>query len=114
MRRMHKDYIEDIINSILKIQQFTEEMSFEKFAEDDKTIFAVIRALEIIGEASKKIPLSLKNKYPAIPWREIAGMRDKLIHEYFGISVKVLWNTVKEDIPTIKSLFQRILEDIKE
>jgi len=89
-------------------------MTFKDFKDDDKTIFAVIRALEVIGEASKKIPKSIRNKYPQIPWREITGMRDKLIHEYFGVNLKVVWDTVKKDIPHIKPLINEILKKMEQ
>lgn len=108
MNREYKDYIFDVIDSIQKIEVFTKDISFEQFSKDEKTVFAVIRALEIIGEAVKKIPATVKNKYPDIPWKEIAGMRDKLIHEYFGVNVKVIWKTIKEDIPTIKPFIKNI------
>ena len=112
MKKEFSDYIEDILNSILKIEQFVEGLTFEDFKSDDKTVFAVIRALEIIGEASKKVPQPIKNKYQQIPWREISGMRDKLIHGYFGVDLRVVWDTVKKDIPNIKPFFQEIFEEI--
>jgi uncharacterized protein with HEPN domain len=79
--------------------------------KDEKTQYAVIRAIEIIGEASKKRPKSLKNKYSTIPWREISGMRDKLIHDYFGVNQKVIWKTVKEDLPVLKKQIIGILNE---
>ena len=99
MKKEYNDYFEDILNSILKIEEFIKGMTFENFQDDEKTIFAVIRALEIMGEAAKKMPQSVRNKHPQIPWREISGMRDKLIHGYFGVDLKVVWDTVKKDIP---------------
>jgi len=103
-------------------------MEFEDFVRDRKTTFAVIRALEIIGEATKHIPktivnepprsklqgiLAKANKYPEIPWKDMPGMRDKVIHEYFGVDLKVVWKTVNQHIPEIKPLIQKVLEDIE-
>lgn len=89
-------YFNDMLDSASKAVEFTEGISFNSFMKDEKTQFAVIRAIEIVGEASKKIPRSLKNKYPDIPWREIGGMRDKLIHDYFGVNSKIVWNMSKK------------------
>lgn len=83
-------------------------MEFDEFKKDDKTSSAVIRKFEIIGEATKKISESLKKKYPEIPWKEMAGMRDKLIHFYFGIDYKLVWQTIKHRIPQIKPLLTKI------
>jgi len=105
------DYIDDILDAILKIQTFLSGFDFETFSKDDKTQFAVIRALEIIGEASKKIPDKIKTSYSDITWREIAGMRDKLIHDYFGVDIDVVWKTAVEDIPSIFNSLNRIKQD---
>ncbi len=113
MRREIIDYIEDVLNAINKILNFVKDMSYEDFSQDDKTIFAVIRGIEIIGEAVKNIPEDIKIKYPEIPWKGIAGMRDKLIHAYFGVDVKVVWDTIKKRIPEIKPLFEKILKELK-
>lgn len=112
MKKEYRDYLDDIINAMTKAEQFIGNMTFEDFKEDEKTAFAVVRALEIIVEATKKLPESLKSKYPKIPWREISGMRNKLIHEYFGVNLRVVWDTVKKDIPNIKPFFQEIFEKI--
>lgn len=88
-------------------------MDFGEFLRDKKTAYAVIRAIEVIGEACKKIPKSLRQRYPEIPWREMAGMRDKVIHEYFGVSLERVWETVKRDIPSLKPLFEQILKDVE-
>lgn len=73
-------------------------MTFKQFIEDEKTSFAVIRALEIIGEATKNIPENIKETHPDVPWKEMAGIRDKLIHDYFGVDLEVVWNTATEDL----------------
>jgi len=114
MKQRHEilDYLHDIVDAIEKVEKFIKGMKFEEFKNDDKTIFAVIRALEIIGEASKKIPNSERKKYLSIPWKEIAGMRDKLIHEYFGVNLSVVYKTTKEDIPPLLPLFMKIIDDI--
>jgi len=99
--RTHRDYIEDIFASIGDIASFIEGMTKDDFLGDRKTINAVIRSFEVIGEATKKIPAPFKKKHPSIPWKKMAGMRDKMIHEYFGVDLDILWQTAKEDIPTL-------------
>jgi len=112
MKREYKDYIEDIIDSMAKATAFLGDMRFDEFTKDDKTVFAVIRSLEIIGEAAKRIPPDIRQRYPEIPWREMAGMRDKVIHGYFEVDFEIVWNVVKKRIPTLKPIFERILADI--
>jgi len=90
MKRELRDYIKDILDSISDIESFVGGMDFNIFIGDKKTINAVIRSLEIMGEASKKIPEELRAKYPGIPWKRLAGMRDKLIHEYHGIDLEIV------------------------
>lgn len=106
--RNYKLYLQDILNAIKAIERFVKGMEFVEFKRDDKTSSAVIRKFEIIGEATKKIPEELKRKYPQIPWREMAGMRDKLIPFYFGIDYKLVWQTIKQRIPQIKPLLSKI------
>lgn len=99
--RDYRDYVLDILNSITEIKSFTEGIDFENFSSDKKTINAVVRSIEVIGEATKNLPASLKEKYPNIPWKNMAGMHDKLIHEYFSIDIEILWMVIKKDIPSI-------------
>ncbi len=104
--RIIDDYLSDILESINDITQFTAGMSFADFTADKKTINAVIRSLEIIGEATKKIPDSVRGQFPEEPWKEIAGMRDKLIHEYFGVDLQVVWTTINEDLAGFKKVIE--------
>lgn len=105
-------YLKDILDAILAIETFVDGMSFEAFKEDDKTASAVIRKFEVIGEASKRIPDDVRLKYPQIPWKDMAGMRDRLIHFYFGIKFELIWHTIKDVIPVVKPAVQKILKDI--
>jgi len=112
MKRKFGDYIQDIIETMDKVMGFVKDISYSQFIKDEKTIFAVVRALEIIGEAVKNIPEEIRKKYPEIHWKGMAGMRDKLIHEYFGVDFKFVWETVKERIPEIKPLFESISKEL--
>ncbi|MCW7075240.1 MAG: DUF86 domain-containing protein [Candidatus Methanospirare jalkutatii] len=114
MKRTYRDYILDILTSIQEIEEFVEGMNFEEFVEDRKTVNAVIRSLEVMGEAVKKIPLEIREKYQEIPWKYIAGMRDKLIHEYHGVDLEIVWEVVEKEIPPLKPKFEKILEELKE
>ena len=109
-KREFVDYLRDILDTIEKVEHFTEAMDFERFSTDDKTVFAVVQALEVIGEAAKKIPKAIQRQNPEIPWREMAGIRDKLIHEYFGMNLLVVWKTVVEDLSKLKPVISLMLE----
>jgi uncharacterized protein with HEPN domain len=106
-------YLQDILDVMLAVERFVEGMSFDEFKTDDKTSSAVIRKFEIIGEAAKQVPEEIRNKYPLIPWKEMAGMRDRLIHFYFGIKYELVWHTIKDVIPQVKPAIQDILRSLQ-
>ena len=110
--REYGDYLQDIFDSIGDIETFIKGMTFDEFACDKKTKNAVIRSIEVIGEATKKIPQSITKKHPTVPWKKMAGMRDKLIHEYFGIDISILWKVATEEIPPLKAEIQQILKTL--
>jgi uncharacterized protein with HEPN domain len=101
-------YIEHILDCIRKIKEFTDGLSLKDFSVNELVQDAVIRNIEIIGEASKKISSDTKQIYYEIPWKEIAGMRDKLIHDYLGVDFEVVWRTITEDIPTLEKQIKEI------
>ncbi len=112
--RDYKLYLKDILAAIESIEQFVSGMDFSAFQADDKTVSAVIRKFEIIGEASKGIPEEVRRNYPDPPWKEMAGMRDKLIHLYFGVDHQLVWKAIKERLPQIKLDIQKILSELND
>ncbi|MEW6536335.1 MAG: DUF86 domain-containing protein [Candidatus Auribacterota bacterium] len=113
MSRDYTLYIHDIITCIERIEEFTAGMNYEQFMADDKTCSAVIRKLEVIGEASKCLPESITGKYSEIPWKDMARMRDKIIHFYFGVDTEIVWNVIKNRLPDIKLSLRKIYESLK-
>ncbi len=107
-------YINDILEAIQKIDDYLAGLAFEEFLKDNKTIDAVIRNFAVIGEAAKHVPPAVKKKHPEIAWNRMAGMRDKVIHEYFGVDIHILWDASKIDLPIIKPLLVKILKEPQE
>lgn len=108
------DYVEDMIHAADKIDRFVEGMDRDAFVADEKTVDAVLRNLEVIGEASKLIPETLRQDHPDIPWSEMAGMRDKLIHGYATVDLDIVWTTVVEDLPGLRSRLIELKEDLEQ
>lgn len=107
-KRESELYLQDILISIQRIEEYTKGLSSKDFEADWKTVDAVVRNLEIIGEAAKNMPEEIIEKYPEIPWSSMVSMRNKVIHEYFGVDVEILWKTTKEDLPLLKEEIGKI------
>ena len=112
-KRVYSDYLRDILEASQKAMQFVEGMSYETFKSDDKTQYAVVRALTVIGEAAKKIPKSVQNRFPDVPWKLMAGMRDIVVHEYFRVDLERVFETVHRDLPPVDRAIARILTEIE-
>ena len=109
----HRDWsirIEDILEACRRIVEYVSDMDEQIFAEDQRTVDAVVRNLAVIGEAANHLPEDLIAKSPGIPWAEMRGIRNVVVHEYFGISMPIIWKTVKDDIPPLIPLLQDILD----
>lgn len=109
--RDYTDYINDILNSIEEAIEFTGSMTFDEFSQDKKTVNAVIRSLEVLGEAAGKIPDDLREEAAEIPWEKIIGMRNKLIHEYFGVDLEIVWTVIKEELPPLIQHLNKLLHN---
>ncbi len=109
MSRDSKVYLEDILEAAQRIRRYTTGLSFMRFAKDRKTIDAVVRNLEVIGEAAKNVPRNERQRHPKVEWRKMAGLRDILIHEYFGIDVEIVWDIVRRKIPVLQRQIKRML-----
>ena len=112
-KRDIKLYIGDVRESIVKIEKYIKGLDFNTFVKDTKTIDAVVRNLSIIGEAVKNFPDELKSKHPKVAWKEIVGIRNKAMHEYFGVDEDILWKTIKEDLPPFKKQISKILKSLE-
>ena len=102
------EFLQDILEAIADIETFTAGVDFEGFQANREKVLAVVKSIEILGEAVKKIPNDLRSQYPEVPWKSIAGMRDVLVHEYWGVDVNVVWATVQEGLPPLKAVIIEI------
>ena len=112
MKREYKLFIQDIKECIEQIDEFLGNMTLEEFKADEKTSSAVVRKIEIIGEATKNVPKEIRQKYKELPWSDVARMRDKIIHSYFIVDYEVVWKTIKERLPEIKPRIDTILKEL--
>ena len=107
-------FLEDILICVKKAQEFVQGMTYKEFTEDEKTYYAVIRAFEIIGEASKRISSGFRDKHPELPWKLMTGMRDKMIHDYFGVDLEVVWKTVNQNLPSVEPQLRLLLSEFQD
>ena len=111
MPKHYRVYVEDIKEAINKIEKYTKNLTLTEFRKNDLVIDAVVRNLEIIGEAAKRMPNEIKNKTTDVEWKKIAGLRDILIHEYFGVDLEIIWDIIKNKLPHLKKQVTQILKD---
>jgi uncharacterized protein with HEPN domain len=108
----YRDYIQDMLDAISDVYDFIGTMSFEEFLKDKKTVNAVLKSIEILGEASKRIPQNLRDKYPVVPWKRMAGVRDKLIHEYSGVDLEIVWKLIKHELTLVQPEIIKVMGDL--
>ncbi len=112
MKRKVRLYINDVIENISLAEKFVKQLDYQAFVADKEKNYAVVRCIEIIGEAVKNVPEAVRLRYPDIPWRKMAGMRDKVIHSYLGVDYRIVWQVVTHDLPALKKHFKRIVDEI--
>jgi len=110
MPKNFRVYFEDMLNAITNIEEYVGNMGFEEFRKNKLVRDAVIRNLEVIGEAAKNIPKEIKEEHSEIKWREIAGLRDILIHKYFEVNIRILWDIIEDKLPDLKKKVTRVLK----
>jgi uncharacterized protein with HEPN domain len=110
--RRERDYLADILEAIQRIQEYTDGLKDEAYYADYKTQDAVVRNLEVIGEAAKNISEDFRTEHLQVPWRDLAGVRDKLIHQYFGINQEIVWQIIQKDLPALLLQIERLLGEI--
>lgn len=111
-KRTDKEFLSDILEAIRRIKAYTAGMTYETFLQDTKTQDAVVRNLEIIGEAVKNLSEEMRHRYSAVPWKSMAGVRDRLIHHYFGVSLDVVWGIVTVELDGVASGVEQIRREM--
>jgi Uncharacterized conserved protein, COG2361 len=101
-----------MLESLEKIERYTVGLTFERFAWDDRTVDAVVRNLEIIGEAARQIPSEVRERYPEVPWRRVIGLRNVVVHEYFAVDVEIVWTVVRQSLPELKEALRRMMAEL--
>ena len=112
-KRQTNFLLEDIIEAIEKIQQYISGLSYQQFVRDDKTIDAVVRNFSVIGEAASQLPVAAKKKYAQIPWHQVIGLRNRVIHEYFGVDLAIVWKIIHTDLDGLRKKIRGIVSKTK-
>ncbi len=112
MKRAAWYFVRDIMDAITNIESYIQEMTFEDFQKDGRTVNAVVWNIHVIGEASKNIPSSVRSKYLSIHWKDMAAIRDRIVHFYFGIDHEIVWKVITANLPMIKPHIERMLDDL--
>ncbi|CCC41223.1 HepT-like ribonuclease domain-containing protein [Haloquadratum walsbyi] len=107
------DYLDDILDGVEKIKRYTREMTYEEFVDDSKTVDAVLRNFEVIGEVAKNVPDEIRQEYDDVPWSEMTGMRDKLIHGYATVELQIVWTTIQEEVPSLGAQIESVRDEIE-
>jgi uncharacterized protein with HEPN domain len=110
-KRDYTDYLRDLLHYSAAAQRFVAGVDFDAFADNEEKVLAVVHALQIVGEAAQKLPGSLTRRHPEVPWAEIVGMRNFIVHGYYMVDVEIVWKTIKEDLPPMQAAVQRLLEE---
>jgi uncharacterized protein with HEPN domain len=113
-KREFRDFLQDILEAIYQLDKITQGITFKEFSTKIEILLAVVKLIEIIGEAVKNIPDEVRGNYPEIPWKNIAGMRDKLVHEYWAIDEQTVWKVIRKNLPQLKATITKIIEELQE
>ena len=111
MPRDYRLYLEDMHEALLRVTRYTAGVSYDAFVKDELRIDAVVRNLEMVGEAAKHVPQALRKQHPSVAWKQISGLRDILIHQYFAVSLPIVWDIVQNEVPNLVNSLRSMLEE---